>query len=145
MSITAVIDLNTAVNTNFNLKIVHFGYCVCFVHTLFFFLNHIMPIIVSDDGQGMFSFQCLTDAYVHGATQDDKSPPPCMQLQARVAVVLTYPTPNELLRLVGGSPTPSTCNASPNDPQRVITTCWGLFHPFHLQCQPHRPPTSHYD
>src|ERR1700678_4564079 len=64
----------------------------------FFFLNHIMPIVVSDDGQGMFCFQCLTDAYVHGATQDDKSPPPCMRLQAVVAVVLTYPPPHLSMR-----------------------------------------------
>src|ERR1700678_4422391 len=78
------------------------------------------------------------------------------------------PTPNESLRLVGGSPTPSTCNASHTDPQRVITTCgnsptpstcnashtdpqrviltcWGLSIPLHLRCQPHRPPTSHFD
>jgi hypothetical protein len=63
--------------------------CDRFTH-FFFFLNHIMPIIVSDDGEGMFCFQCLTDAYVHGATQNDESPPPCMRLQA---VVLTYPPP----------------------------------------------------
>src|ERR1700678_2062116 len=31
-------------------------------------------------------------------------------------------TPNESLRLVGGSLSPSTCDASPNDPQRVIAT-----------------------
>src|ERR1700678_3216495 len=31
-------------------------------------------------------------------------------------------SPNESLRLVGGSLSPSTCDASPNDPQRVIAT-----------------------
>ena len=50
-------------------------------------------------------------------------------------------TPNESLRLVEGSVSPSTCNASHNDPQRVITTCWGLSLPLHLRCQPHRPPS----
>src|SRR5271168_4783436 len=78
------------------------------------------------------------------ATQDDESPPPCMRLQAGVAVVLTYPTPTP--STCNTSPNdPSTCNTSHNDPQRVITTCWGLSLPLHLQCQPQRPPTSHYD
>src|ERR1700678_1552519 len=54
-------------------------------------------------------------------------------------------TPNESLRLVGGSPTPSTCNASHTDFQQVITTRWGLSLSLHLRCQPHQPPTSHYD
>src|SRR5271168_4650201 len=54
-------------------------------------------------------------------------------------------TPNESLRRVGGSLSPSTCDASHIKPQRVITTRWGLSLPLHLRCQPHQPPTSHYD
>src|SRR5271168_3735998 len=54
-------------------------------------------------------------------------------------------TPNESLRLVGGSPTPSTCDASHIDPQQVITTRWGVSLPLHLRRQPQRPPTSHFD
>src|SRR5271168_4697287 len=40
---------------------------------------------------------------------------------------------------------PSLSSASIVDPQRVITTRWGLSLPLHLQRQPQRPPTSHYD
>src|SRR5271168_1594716 len=54
-------------------------------------------------------------------------------------------TPNESLRLVGGSLSPSTCDASHINPQRVILTRWGLSLPLHLQRQPHQAPTSHYD
>src|SRR5271168_4128633 len=39
----------------------------------------------------------------------------------------------------------SLSSASIVDPQRVITTRWGLSLPLHLQRQPQRPPTSHYD
>src|ERR1700678_2906509 len=53
--------------------------------------------------------------------------------------------PNESLRLVEGSLSPSACDASSNNPQRVITTRWRLSLPLHLQRQPHRPPTSHCD
>src|SRR6202522_738057 len=82
-------------------------------------------------------------------------PPPPPRLPASVGCITTTPTttiqprtpppspcntsPNESLQLVGGSLTPS---ASPNDPQRVITTRWGLSHPFHLPHQPQRPPTT---
>src|SRR5271168_4260810 len=64
-------------------------------------------------------------------------------------------TLNESLRLVGGSLSPSTCDASHINPQRVILSRWGLslpfhlrrrpHHPLHLRRQPHQPPTSHYD
>src|SRR5271168_4696147 len=54
-------------------------------------------------------------------------------------------SPNESLRLVGGSLIPSTCDASHIDPQRVITTRWRLSLPLHLRRQPQRPPMSHYD
>ena len=77
-------------------------------------------------------------------------------------------TPNESKWLVGGSlipfhlqhqphqpPTshydslgalsPSTCDASHINPQRVILTRWGLSLPLHLQRQPQWPPTSHCD
>src|SRR5271168_309014 len=105
--------------------------CDCKPGWLLFSLTH--PLACTCEPGWVSSFQREP---TH-ATQDDKSPPSCMRLQAGVAVVLTYPTPNKSLRLVGGSPTPSTCNASPNDPQRVITTRWGLSLPFHLQRQPH--------
>src|ERR1700678_655223 len=54
-------------------------------------------------------------------------------------------TPNESLQLVRGSRSPCTCDASSNDPQRVITTCWRLTLPLHLRRQLQRPSTSHYD
>src|ERR1700678_3456362 len=50
------------------------------------------------------------------------------------------PTPNESLRLVGGSPAPSTCNASHTDPSAcnashinhqqvvlILMTCWWVW------------------
>src|SRR5271168_4321056 len=55
------------------------------------------------------------------------------------------PTPNESLRLVGGSLSPSTCDTSHINPQRVILTRWGLSLPLHLRRQPHQPPMSHCD
>src|ERR1700678_2919968 len=54
-------------------------------------------------------------------------------------------TPNESLQLVGGSLFPSTCDASSNDPQRVITTRWRLSLPLRLRHQLQQRPTSHYD
>src|ERR1700678_3265105 len=54
-------------------------------------------------------------------------------------------TPNESLRLVGGSLSPSTCDASSNNAQRVITTRWRLSLPLRLRRQLQQRPTSHYD
>src|SRR5271168_1496583 len=54
-------------------------------------------------------------------------------------------TPNESLRLIGGSLSLSTCDASHINPQQVIMTRWGLSLPLHLRRQPHQPPTSHFD
>src|SRR5271155_716038 len=54
-------------------------------------------------------------------------------------------TPNKSLQLVGGTLSPSTCDASSNDPQRVITTRWRLSLPLHLRRQLQQCPTSHYD
>src|SRR5271168_5276461 len=75
------------------------------------------------------------------------SPPP--------PATLATSTLNESLRLVEGSLSPSTCDASHINPQRVILTRWGLslplhlrprpHQPLHLRRQPHQPPTSHYD
>jgi len=54
-------------------------------------------------------------------------------------------TLNESLRLVEGSLSPSTCDASHINPQRVILTRWGLSLPLHLRRRPHQPSTSHFD
>src|ERR1700678_1027855 len=53
-------------------------------------------------------------------------------------------TPNESLQLVGGSLSLSTCDASSNDTQRVITTRWRLSLPLHLRRQLQQPPMCHY-
>src|SRR5271168_2697792 len=54
-------------------------------------------------------------------------------------------TPNESLRTRWGSLSPSTCDASSNNAQQVITTCWRLSLHLRLQHQLQRPPTSHYN
>src|SRR5271168_1319407 len=51
-------------------------------------------------------------------------------------------TLNESLRLVGGSLSPSTCDASHINPQQVLLTLWGLSLPIQLRRHPHLlPPT----
>src|SRR5271168_1047924 len=58
---------------------------------------------------------------------------------------LVPPPPTSQNDSLGALSSPSTCNASHINPQRVITTRWGLSLPLHLRHQPHQAPTSHYD
>src|SRR5271168_4003045 len=66
-------------------------------------------------------------------------------LPAPIPVTLgVWPDPC-LSLLVGGSLSPSACDASSNNAQRVIMTRWRLSLPLRLRRQLQRPPTSHYD
>src|ERR1700678_3093363 len=63
-------------------------------HAVFSSLTTIMPVVISDNGQGMLSLYTLLITDLNdSATQDDKSPPPCMQLQVGVGLFLrpTHP------------------------------------------------------
>src|SRR5271155_5524867 len=80
---------------------------------------------------------CLRRPTSHFDSLEALSPPP--------PATPAPTTPNESLRLVGGSLPPSACDASSNTAQRVIMTRWRHSLPLHLRRQLQRPPMSHYD
>ena len=79
-------------------NIIYFGSCVWLIHTLFFLPQphhaHRRQWWWARYVFFSISYWCLRA----WPTQDDKSPPPCMRLQAGVAVVLTYPPPRLYMR-----------------------------------------------
>src|ERR1700678_2365106 len=113
-------------------------------------------------GKVCFSHDTLLITDNDSTTQDDKSPLACNCKPGWVSSFQRQPTPSLAIARWGGflssffssqrTPTTMTSHvgsslssASIVDPQRVIMTCGGLSLPLHLQRQPQRPPTSHYD